>query len=47
MSAVSANIYNSTTLVDIGTLFVPYSGSAAAATGIFTLSGSNYVYADW
>jgi len=43
MSTVRANIYSLTSGADIGTLFNPYTGTAAVATGIYTISGGNYV----
>ena len=43
MSTVRANIYSLTSGADIGTLFTPYTTSQAVATGIYTISGSNYV----
>ena len=43
MSTVRANIYSKTSGADIGTLFNPYTSSAAVATGIYTISGGAYV----
>jgi len=43
MSTVRANIYSKTSGADIGTLFNPYTTSQAVSTGIYTISGSNYV----
>jgi len=43
MSTVRANIYSLTSGADIGTLFNPYSGTAAVSTGIYTISGGAYV----
>lgn len=43
MSTVRANIYSKTSGADIGTLFNPYTGTAAVSTGIYTISGEAYV----
>ena len=43
MSTVRANIYSKTSGADIGTLFNPYTGTAAVSTGIYTISGGAYV----